>query len=531
METPVSIFNDVLGPVMRGPSSSHTAAAARIGRLAAELLGAPVKRVLVEFSPDGSLATTYSGHGSDVGLTAGLLNLDMQFPGITDSLQMARDAGMDIRFEIRNFESDHPNAYKLTLEPIEGQKLHMTALSTGGGMIQVIRVDDFPIDIQGGSFELLLYVSGEAEELEKRLFCEFPAVGIENVSYSIKGENSLVNLKFSRPVDKSTLEAILRSTGALAYRSAGPVLPILSGAACSVPFTTAAELLNALPDRPVGLWEMAVKYEAQRGNISEKQVWDLATGIYRVMRKAVDDGLAGTTYRDRILGRQSHLIDCAASGGRLIPVPLVNRISRYTMAVMESKSAFGLIVAAPTAGSCAVIPGAILGCADECGFTEEECIRAILAAGLVGVFIATRSTFSAEIAGCQAECGSASGMAAAGLVQLMGGTVEIALGAASFALQNIMGMVCDPVGNRVEIPCLGKNMMGAMNGLTAANISLAGVDTVIPLDEVIAAMDRVGRSLPVALRCTGYGGLSVTPTARKIEDGLKKGDDESRKTN
>lgn len=531
MKIPVSIFNDVLGPVMRGQSSSHTAAAARIGKLAAELLGAPVKRVLVEFSPQGSLATTYDGQGSDIGLAAGLLNLDMELPTISDSLQMAQEMGVIIRFEIRMLENNHPSAYQLTLESAEGQKMSMTALSTGGGMIQVVCIDNFQVDIEGGAFELLLYVAGDLEEMERGVYRKFSDIGIENIFGSTKGEIGLLNFKFTKPIEQSALEALLQYTGASAYRCASPILPILSGGDCQVPFTTAAELLATLSDESVGLWELAVKYEAKRGNISEKQVWELATGIYRVMRQAVEEGLAGTTYKDRILDRQSHLMEPAAAKNRLIPAPLVNRISQYTMAVMESKSAFGLIVAAPTAGSCAVIPGAILGCADECGFQEDDIIKALLAAGLIGVFIATRSTFSAEIAGCQAECGSASGMAAAGLVQLMGGNAASALGASSFALQNIMGMVCDPVANRVEVPCLGKNIMAAMNGLSAANISLAGVDTVIPLDEVIAAMDSVGRSLPSALRCTGYGGLSVTPTALKIAEKLKRGENESNKTN
>lgn len=245
----------------------------------------------------------------------------------------------------------------------------------------------------------------------------------------------------------------------------------------------------------------------------------MAAGILKIMRQAVQNGLQGTFYKNRILQQQSHLMENAAA--RLLQAPLINKISQYTMAVMETKSAFGTIVAAPTAGSCAAIPGAILGSADCCGFTEEDCIKALLAAGIVGVLIAQRSTFSAEVAGCQAECGSASGMAAAAIVQLMGGSARTALQASSFALQNIFGMVCDPVANRVEVPCLGKNILAATNGFTAANLITAGVNAVLPLDEVIAAMDEVGRSLPAKLRCTALGGLSVTPTSLAIEKQLK----------
>ena len=133
------------------------------------------------------------------------------------------------------------------------------------------------------------------------------------------------------------------------------------------------------------------------------------------------------------------------------------------------------------------------------------------------MFITHRSTFSAEVAGCQAECGSASGMAAAGLTTLLHTPLEVSLIATSLALQNILGMICDPVANRVEVPCMGKNIMAAVNALACANMAVAGIPCVIPLDEVIETMDAVGKSIPRELRCTALGGLSITPTAKAIE--------------
>jgi L-serine dehydratase len=156
------------------------------------------------------------------------------------------------------------------------------------------------------------------------------------------------------------------------------------------------------------------------------------------------------------------------------------------------------------------------------GRSERDAARAMLAAGLIGVLIAHRSTFAAEECGCQAECGAASGMAAAALVALAGGRAKPAVAAASLALQNVLGLVCDPVANRVEVPCLGRNVMAASNALACANMALAGYDPVVPLDEVIAAMDEVGRSLPAALRCTALGGLSVTPTSQAIAAKLRR---------
>ena len=156
------------------------------------------------------------------------------------------------------------------------------------------------------------------------------------------------------------------------------------------------------------------------------------------------------------------------------------------------------------------------------GLPPDETARAMLAAGLIGVFIAARATFSAEVAGCQAECGAGSAMAAAALVTLAHGTTEQAVSAASMALQNVLGLICDPVANRVEVPCLGRNVMAAGNALACANMALAGFDAVVPLDQVIETMLRVGESLPSALRCTALGGLSITEASKEIEEKLKQ---------
>jgi L-serine dehydratase len=190
--------------------------------------------------------------------------------------------------------------------------------------------------------------------------------------------------------------------------------------------------------------------------------------------------------------------------------------------MMEAKSAMEVIVAAPTAGSCGVLPGTCIGAAFAMGLAADEMTRAMLAAGLIGVFISAHATFAAEVGGCQAECGAGSAMAAAALVSLAKGTTQQTVDAASMALQNILGMICDPVANRVEVPCLGKNVLAASNALACANMALAGFDAVIPLDQVIDAMDRVGKSLPPELRCTALGGLSITPKAKEIERRLQR---------
>jgi L-serine dehydratase len=268
------------------------------------------------------------------------------------------------------------------------------------------------------------------------------------------------------------------------------------------------------------LWKLAVEYEKMRGDLSEDEVLERMTEIVRIVRHSIQQGISGTEYQDRILDHQCGVFESRMEAGRLLAAGALNRIVLYVTALMEVKSAMGVIVAAPTAGSCGALPGACVAVADEMNLPDEVVANAMLAAGLIGVFIATRSTFAAEVAGCQAECGTAASMAAAALVTLADGSTPQALAAASMTLQNSLGWICDPVASRVEVPCLGKNVMAASNALACANMALADYDAVIPLDEVIETADRVGRSLPRELRCTALGGLSVTDTSKEIEQNL-----------
>lgn len=197
---------------------------------------------------------------------------------------------------------------------------------------------------------------------------------------------------------------------------------------------------------------------------------------------------------------------------------------------MEVKSSMGVIVAAPTAGSCGALPGAIMGIGKILELSEDELVKAMLAAGIIGVFIAAHATFAAEVGGCMAECGSASGMAAAGIVVLKGGSIQQSLSAASMALQSSLGMVCDMIADRVEAPCLNRNVMAATNAISCANMALSDYNHLIPLDEVIETMKRVGDAMPNTLCCTGLGGLAITKTAKEIEAKLANGELDTNKT-
>lgn len=499
---PVSLFNDVIGPVMRGPSSSHCAAALRIGRLARDLMQGDIQDVLVEFDVNGSLPATHESQGSDMGLFGGLLGWNADDPRLPDSAAALRDTGITLKIVTIAAGDPHPNTYRLTLRNHNSQH-SLIAISTGGGMIEVLSVDGVAVSMDGGYHETLLW---------------FPKVALPSFEAAVVhvhdlGNQWLVQLKddrFHEPLEPK----------ALAMRHLAPVLPVPSRPNINLPFRDCTSMLAWDGDRQTPLHELAIRYECERGALSREDVRSKMRHIVEILETSISSGLAGTTYADRVLHAQSPLFHAALQQGRLLDGGALNRIILNVSAMMEVKSSMGVIVAAPTAGACAALPGSVVGMADFMRKGIEEKIDAFLAAGLIGIFIAARWTFAAEVGGCQAEGGSASAMSAAALVTLANGTRNQAIAAASMALQNTLGLICDPIANRVEAPCLGKNLMAAANAFTCANIALAGFDPLIPLDEVIDAAKEVSSRMPREHRCTSLGGLAATPTSRAIETRL-----------
>jgi L-serine dehydratase len=513
---PVSIFNDVIGPVMRGPSSSHCAAALRIGRLARDLMDGQFNEVLVEFDRQGSLPTTHDSQGSDMGLFGGLLGWDAADERLPSSPQALRDQGVQIRIETVDAGDPHPNTYRLTLR--HGQERHMVrAISTGGGMMEVLGLDGFTVSMFGDCFETLLWVPNGGAQLAQQLATRVSAAAI---LVHESGDGQLVEVKAGGFVSEQTIAQLNGSFAIRAVKRLSPVLPVLSRKDTRILFTTCAEMLRHDQGRATPLWKLAVEYEMARGGLTEAEVVAQMLEIVRILRRSIAKGIAGTNYDDRVLGHQSGRFNELMQAGRLLDVGSLNRIILYVTALMEVKSSMGVIVAAPTAGACAALPGAVIAMAEEMGLGEEEMAKAMLASGLIGVFIATRWTFAAEVGGCQAEGGSAACMAAAALAGMAKGTLAESVAAASMAFQSMLGLICDPIANRVEAPCLGKNVMAASNALACANMALAGYDPVIPLDEVIETAQRVAGQMPRELRCTALGGLSITPTSLAIEQRL-----------
>jgi L-serine dehydratase len=533
----VSIFNDVLGPVMRGNSSSHCAAALRIGRLCRDLMGGNVQDVLIEFDRGGSLPTTHDTQGSDMGLFGGLLGWEADDERLPDSMRYFVEAGNAVRIETIDVGDPHPNTYRLTLR--NGDNCHtVRAISTGGGMIEVIDIDGAKVSIFGDYYETLLYICGGpglenqssalAERVVDRITTLEPNVMLSVHScYLYDDQRSdrddwvLVRVTTCEPLSIESVEALRAFQWVDHSRTLGPVLPVRSYPGMTVPFRSCRSMLDYDNGRGTPMWKLAIEYERSRGGLTESEVMAMAVDLVRILKRSIAQGIVGTEHQDRVLAAQAPAFAAKVRDSSLLDAGALNSIVLAVTALMDVKSSMGVIVAMPTAGACAALPGAVIAMAEAMGLDERAMAKALLASGVIGLFIATEFTFAAEVGGCQVEGGSAASMAAAALVTLADGTLEQSIAAASMALQSMIGLICDPVANRVESPCLGKNVMAAANAVCCANMALAGFDQVIPLDEVIETVKRVAGQMPRELRCTGLGGLSITPTSIAIQKRLE----------
>ena len=288
--------------------------------------------------------------------------------------------------------------------------------------------------------------------------------------------------------------------------------------------TTAAKLLEVSRQLGLSLPEVMLRRERELNETPPEVVYEKLRVAYGIMRQAVEESLREPhkTMGGLIGGEARKLAEYRAAGKNLCG-ETVSRAICYAMGVLEVSASMGLIVAAPTAGASGVLPGVLIALQEQYGLTERQMLDALLVASAIGVVVAENSGISGAAGGCQAEIGTASAMAAGALVSLRGGTNEQIGHAVAMALKNLMGLVCDPVAGLVEVPCVKRNVIGAVNAVSAADMALAGIESRIPVDEVIDAMGEVGRRMPVEFRETALGGLAATPTGKAVKERMPHG--------
>jgi L-serine dehydratase len=507
---PISLFNDVIGPIMRGPASSHTAGPFHIGALARSLLNDKPAKATFVFDPGGSFAQVYREQASDLGFAAGLMGwpiIDERFP---EALTQAAAEGLDIVFAIEPLPgANHPNTVEIRLLSKHGRTLRATAESIGGGAVRFTSLEGWPVCLTGDAYEVLVALEANAEASVNELVTRDGQV-IGTVQRQARDGEILLHASRRAPLAPEIQSEAATLSGVRDLWAASPIFFIQRGEPL---FSSASEMIALAESRECSLGQAGLAYESALLSLPEDEILAEMLRRFEVMEASVQHGLSEAVPPMHLLQPTARQVFRAEAEGRLVAGGLPMRAAARALAVKHVSCSLGVVCAAPTSGASGVIPGVVVTLAEERGLSRKQIALALLAAAVVGLVVATRATYAAEVAGCQVEVAAAEGMAAAAVVETAGGSPRQAADAAAIAFQNAMGCICDPVQGFVEIPCHTRNAAAAAGAFVCADLVLGGYVNPIPLDETVDAVYAVGRMLPRELRCTALGGLSVAPSA------------------
>lgn len=281
-------------------------------------------------------------------------------------------------------------------------------------------------------------------------------------------------------------------------------------------FNKAQEILEVCNNENKSIADVIIEKEMESLNLSRAELIEKMGKSLEVMKHSATEALDKEVKSvSGLTGGNSKKIEDYKNSGKTLSGVFINAAMAKAFSTSEVNAGMGKIVAAPTAGASGILPSAFLSAQEKLDLTDDDLVRGLFTAAGVGEIIAKNATISGAEGGCQAECGSAAAMAAAAIVEMAGGSAEDSFNAASFALTNIMGLVCDPIAGLVEYPCALRNASGVVNALISADMALAKVQSLVPFDEVVDAMYEVGKALPESLRETALGGLAATPTGNR----------------
>lgn len=509
----VTCLFDILGPVMIGPSSSHTAGAVRLGLLARAVLGTGPRRARVTLF--GSFARTGKGHGTDRALVAGLLGRRPDDPAIPRAFDLAREEHLDVALAAESIsEGIHPNTVKIELADA-GSELVLWGSSLGAGQVRLWQIGEFRCDLDGKSPTLLIWHADRPGLIGHVAgVCGDQGFNISRFA-SVRdrpGGNALMTAVLDQSPDAGLLDRL---------RAIGNVREVRAVPALEPPRPEARMIIPAdLYDAEIPAPEFARRLLALEAETTCRPVEEVEELLFETlsdMTAALDQARASDALSASELVGREHVAwrGYLAAGGSVLG-ELVDSVVEDALALAAWNAKMGRIVAAPTAGASGILPAVVLNLAEARNASSETIIGALAAAGLVGAMIARGASLSGAECGCQAECGAAAAMAAAGACFLKGQSSVGMLNAAALALKNHLGLTCDPVAGLVEVPCVKRNAFAAVSALLAAELSCAGVRSAIPFRQVIDAMNQTGKMIPPALRESAEAGLAGTPAAKAV---------------
>jgi L-serine dehydratase len=497
---------DIVGPIMIGPSSSHTAGAVRIGLMAGQLTGYDPAEIRLQFH--GALAEVYHTHFTDAGVLAGLMGFQVDDERIPQAFEIAKGRGIAVQCEKVKIPGAHPSTIIIIQKGRDGSSSTVRSKTIGGGNIVVEEINGYPVEMTGDHHEIL-FMGRSGKKTSLLLGSKWKSlISREGVSFQFQSDT--VSIEEATEAARS----FSKIGRAFYFR------PIIEGKGFGLDFFDRAEdLIHEAERSGLSIGQTVIEYEKKNTGQEEEWVQLRMQRCLDVMREA---GYQGISQIQKTVGGlvsgDAPRLEQARARGQTLSGPALVRATALALGAAEVNAALGRVVACPTAGSCGVLGGVVVAIAEEKGLPDPKVVEALFAAAGMGLIIAEHSMISGAMGGCQAECGVASAMAAAALVELAGGTPEQFGHAVAISLKNILGLVCDPVAGLVEVPCIKRNAGAVANAFIAADMALSGICSVIPPDEVIVALKEVGELMDPRLRDTLGAGLSKTATAQKIKE-------------
>jgi L-serine dehydratase len=461
------------------------------------------------FDPAGSYAQVFRQQGADLAFITGMLHWPMTDARFMEAGELAAQQGVQVDFKISSLpESSHPNTVWVDLLSKTGDRLRAAARSTGGGAVEITRLNDWPVLLQGKHYEYLILGDHEASaSLERRI--ESHGLQTKVIKKQEQEGKVLLHIQDVQAVPDEIVDD-LKGCGIQNIWQCEPVFFVRKG---ELKFDNSQDMVTLAQTQGWTLGEIVWDYESTLLGLSRNEVMAEMVRRYDVMSASVDQGFAGRDVQMQLLSPSAAEVQRAEREGRLALGGIHARAAAAALAVMHVSNSMGVVCAAPTGGAAGTLPGVIRTLEEEWELDREQIGLALFAASGIGLILAHRATFAAETAGCQVEIGAAGAMAAAAVVELAGGNAQQAADAAAISFQNTMGSVCDLVQGMCEIPCHTRNAVAASSAFVCADLVLGGYHNPIPLDETIDAVFSSGKMLPSELRCTTLGGIAQAPSA------------------
>lgn len=514
-----TIFNHALAPITPGPSSSNTCGPVRIGLVCRQLLGEIPAVAVVEYYTKGAFPNTLYGMHSDVAFINGLLGKEQNTPDFKDAYENAEKAGMAVSFKaVDDLTVGGMETVRIRMTAHDGSALAVIAESVGGGAFMIHAVDDCPMDLRGTNHELLVFLRSSSEAAANAMADELSSrIRKLNDRRCVTGARySIVNLKAAQPFPSALLDALAAREDVDRVRVVAPIFPIIADITRKPPFETQDGMIAYCEEKHCSPARSAIDYEIAVSGWSEEDVRRYGDMLISIMRDSRAGGFRSDLTFDGIVTPKAARLQGRIGHSGMPSLGLLDDAIPSALGIMEHSNASGKIVCVPTGGSSGIVPGLLLSAAERMQASPDALYEAMMSAGMIGVLMMVDGNeFAGGTHGCQAEIACGTAMAAAGLVQLMGGTAKQACDAAAMSLQCFLGLICDPVAGLVQVPCLARNIAGVSVAAASAEAVCAGFEVVIPLDEMSRIMVRVGTEITKELGMCCSGCCS-TPTGIRL---------------